>query len=211
MGTLNQSIIGWGVASRALPGQKESGDQHLVKVSPTEALVAVVDGLGHGQGAAAAAKLAVSTLEKGMGESPIALVQRCHEALRSTRGVVLSLALFQSIDNSMTWLGVGNVEGILLHRNAHVVPGHEALLLRAGVVGDHLPRLAASIIEVGTGDLLIFATDGIRAGFADNINLLESPSQIANRILAQYGKETDDALVLVVRYIHKPREVQHAH
>ena len=111
--------------------------------------MAVVDGLGHGEGAAAAAKLAIATLEKGHGESPIALIQRCHEELRSTRGVVMSLAMFHSNDNTMTWLGVGNVEGFLLHRNAHVVPGQEALLLRAGVVGDHLPRLSASIIEVG--------------------------------------------------------------
>jgi serine/threonine protein phosphatase PrpC len=201
MGTLNQSLIEWGVAGRALPGQKESGDHHLVKVRPTEALVAVVDGLGHGEGAAAAAKLAIAILKKGDGESPIALIQRCHEELRSTRGVVMSLAMFHSNDNTMTWLGVGNVEGFLLHRNAHVVLGQEALLLRSGVVGDHLPRLSASIIEVGPGDLLIFATDGIRPGFADNVNLQEAPQQTAHRILTQYGQETDDALVLVVRYL----------
>ena len=198
------------MASRALPGQKESGDQHLVKVCPTEALVAVVDGLGHGKAAAAAAKLAIATLEKGHGESPIALIQRCHEELRSTRGVVMSLAIFHANDNTMTWLGVGNVEGFLLHWNAHVVPGQEALLLRAGVVGDHLPRLSASIIEVGPGDLLIFATDGIRAGFADNANLQESPRQTAHRILTQHGRETDDALVLVVRYLHGQRNHQNA-
>lgn len=151
MGTLNQSLIEWGVAGRALPGQRETGDHHLVKVCPTEALVGVVDGLGHGEGAAAAAKLAIATLEKGHGESPIALIQRCHEELRSTRGVVMSLAMFQAEDNTMTWLGVGNVEGFLLHRNAYIVPGQEALLLRGGVVGDHLPRLSASIIEVGPG------------------------------------------------------------
>lgn len=203
MDALNQKLIDWGVATRTLSGQKESGDLHLVRVCRTEALAVVVDGLGHGAGAAAAAELAVATLEKGdlEGQTAISLVQRCHENLRSTRGVVLCLALFNADDNTMTWLGVGNVEGFLLHRNSHIVPGREVLLVRPGVIGNHLPRLTASTVEIGHGDLLIFATDGIRAGFADHTNLQESPQQIADRIMDQYGRETDDALVLVVRYL----------
>jgi len=114
----------------------------------------------------------------------------------------MSLALFHGSDDTVTWLGVGNVEGFLLHRDAHGVPGHEALLLRAGIVGDRLPRLSASVLQVGYGDVLIFATDGIRPGFTDNVNLEESPQQIADRILTQYGLETDDALVLAARYLH---------
>ena len=114
----------------------------------------------------------------------------------------MSLALFHGNEDTVTWLGVGNVEGFLLHRDAHGVPGHEALLLRAGIVGDRLPRLSASVLQVGYGDVLIFATDGIRPGFTDNVNLEESPQQIADRILTQYGLETDDALVLAARYLH---------
>ena len=40
--------IEWGVATRALPGQAESGDRHLVQRFPDGVLAAVVDGLGHG-------------------------------------------------------------------------------------------------------------------------------------------------------------------
>jgi phosphoserine phosphatase RsbX len=202
MGTLDQSFIEWGVASRTLPGQKESGDRHWVKVCSPNALAAVVDGLGHGNDAAAAAQLAIAALDKSRDESPIALVEHCHQELRSTRGAVMSLAKFNAHDNTMTWLGVGNVEGYLLHRNVHVANGQEILLPRPGVVGDHLPRLSASTIEVGPRDLLIFATDGIRAGFADKTNWQEPPGQIAHRIMDEYGRDTDDALVLVVRYMH---------
>ena len=202
MDTLGSGLIEWGVAARAIAGQRESGDFHLVKTWEKEALVAVGDGLGHGVGAATAANTAMKTLEKCDGESPITMIQRCHRELSSTRGVVMSLAAFRRDDNTMTWLGVGNVEGFLLHRDAPLIPGHETLLLRAGVIGDCLPKLSASTIQVGYGDVLVFATDGIRPGFADNVNLEQTPQHIANWILTHYGRETDDALVLVVRYLH---------
>jgi phosphoserine phosphatase RsbX len=202
MEKVKSQLIEWGVAGRALPGQEESGDMHLVSVLPQEALVAVVDGLGHGEEAAAAAKIAVRTLQTYAGDSLITLVGHCHEALRPTRGAVMSLAAFHALDSVMTWLGVGNVEGFLWHRDAHKFPEREGLLLRGGVVGDHLPRLSASILQVSEGDLLVLATDGIQPGFAEIANLGDPPQQIADRILDQYGRETDDALVLAVRYVH---------
>jgi phosphoserine phosphatase RsbX len=76
------------------------------------------------------------------------------------------------------------------------------LLLRAGVVGVHLPALTGSIVPIARGDTLIFATDGIRSEFLDEIRThRETPPTLADRILRRYGRGTDDALVLVVRYL----------
>jgi hypothetical protein len=50
--------IEWDVAMRALAGQVVSGDQYLGKPFVNGVLVAVIDGLGHGEDAAAAANLA---------------------------------------------------------------------------------------------------------------------------------------------------------
>jgi serine/threonine protein phosphatase PrpC len=202
MDNFQRGLIDWAVAAQTLAGQGESGDRHWVKVCDTRVQLAVLDGVGHGKEAAEAARSAIVTLQQFEGESPIALFQRCHERLRSTRGVVMSLAAFDANDNTMTWLGVGNVEGVLLHRQLQVLSGRETLLQSPGVLGDYLPRLSASVLQVSAGDVLIFATDGIRAGFADNLNLNDSPQQIADRILAQYERGTDDALVLVARYRH---------
>jgi len=120
----------------------------------------------------------------------------------------MSMASFNSTDSTITWLGVGNVAGVLLHRDAHVVPGQEGLLLRGGVVGDQLPRLYASIIQIAPGDTLIFATDGIRSGYADNLNVNDIPQRMADRIMAQYARRTDDALVLVGRFVDGEDEPQ---
>ena len=202
---MKKGIVEWGMAESKRLGQKESGDRYLVKVCKNQALSAVVDGLGHGEVAAEAAERAITTLEENHEESLITLVRLCHEALRRTRGVVMSLARFDGRDHTVTWLGVGNVEGCILHREPSLLPVQESLLLRGGIVGDYLPRLSASIIQTSRGDMLIFATDGIRPGFADKTNLAESTQQIADRILALYGRGDDDALVLVVRYLYGRR------
>lgn len=191
----------WGVATLTLAGQTESGDRHVVKPFPNGVLVAAADGLGHGEEAAAAAKLAVRLLERYAHEAVIGLLQRCHEHLRETRGVALSLASFRGPDSVMTWLGVGNVEGILLRAAANPKDRRESLVLRGGVVGGQLPPLRASVVPVMPGDTLIFATDGIRGGFGDRLTLGEPAQRLADQILARQATGTDDALVLVARYL----------
>jgi hypothetical protein len=51
---------------------------------------------------------------------------------------------------------------------------------------------------------LVLATDGIRSDYAEGLAVGESPQKAADRILAQYHKPTDDALVLVARYLGTP-------
>ena len=57
------------------------------------------------------------------------------------------------------------------------------------------------VVPLNVGDTLLFTTDGIRPGFADGLNLRDTTRQPADRILANFAKDTDDALVLVVRYL----------
>ena len=104
----------WWAAKRTLPGQTDSGDHHLVRKLSTGALLAVVDGLGHGQDASAAAKIAIRILRRRAQEPIVALVNHCHAALRETRGAVMSLAQFQAKEGTITWLGVGNVVGLVM-------------------------------------------------------------------------------------------------
>jgi len=197
------ALIEWGVASLALPGEAQSGDLHFVKQVGKGALVAVVDGLGHGAEAATAARAAVTALDRHATESPVPLIERCHRALQGTRGVVMSVAVFGRPDQSMTWLGVGNVEGLLLPGDGAARSGgrRASLVTRGGIVGSELPRLHPVALPIAPGDTLIFATDGIREGFAEGLPPEAAPQQLADQILARHGKGTDDALVLVARYL----------
>jgi len=194
------SLIDWGIAERALSGEAQSGDLHFVKEVPAGVLVSVVDGLGHGAEAAAAAQTAVAALDRFSDEPVLQLLPQCHRALVGTRGVVMSVAFFDRAEPAMTWLGVGNVEGILLFNGRAARPARSTLIAPGGIVGSELPRLQAQLVPLAPGDTLIFASDGIKAGFADEPVDDASPQQLADRILTRFCKGTDDALVLVARY-----------
>ena len=200
----SKPIVSWGVCGQSIPGETESGDLHVVAHFTDGVLVAVIDGLGHGPGAASAARAAAHVLEEFADEPVMPLVRRCHEALRGTRGVVLSVAAFSAGDNTMTWLGVGNVEGVLFRADTATVPRREGLLLRGGVVGYQLPPLRPTTLPVVLGDMLVFATDGIRSHFADESPIGCDPDPAAQSIHAHFGKVTDDSLVLVARYEGRP-------
>ncbi len=201
METLAPAHIELGVAAIALPGQTRSGDLHLAKPFPNGILVAALDGIGHGEEAARAATMACGILEGHAEEPVISLVRQCHEGLRATRGVAMSIASFNLVHELMTWVGVGNVQGILLRPSLTSTAQEESLLLRAGVVGVQLPALQAAVLPLSAGDRLIFATDGIREDFPRALARNQVPQKAAEMILAQHGKATDDALVLVARYL----------
>jgi hypothetical protein len=193
-----EKCVDWGSAGAAL--EDESGDLHVVAAFPNGALVAVIDGLGHGNGAAIAAQEAAAVLQAQPGESVLDLLQRCHESLRKTRGAVMSLASFNTKDSSVSLIGIGNVEGVLL-RGIRSAEKPETIPLRGGVVGYQLPPLRAVTVPVSPGDTLIMATDGIRSGFTAGLAMENNPQRIAESILAGYSRGSDDALVLVVRYV----------
>jgi negative regulator of sigma-B (phosphoserine phosphatase) len=202
MAKIVESCLEWGSATAALPGQTESGDLHLVVSSAEKAVVAVVDGLGHGPEAAAASRIAIETVKEHLDEPVISMLRRCHECLRVTRGAVISLASFNARDAMMTWVGIGNVAGFLFRADQNLP--HETLLLRAGVLGVLLPPLQAAVLPVDPGDVVVFATDGVRTTFAENIVPNTSPRTTAEDILGKYNKGTDDALVLAARYRGSP-------
>lgn len=198
---LANDIVEWGAASRTLAGQLVSGDAYLVAPFEGGVLLAVIDGLGHGPEAHLAANAAVAALSRRPEAPVMDLIQACHAEIKSTRGVVLSLASFDAARGVVTWAGVGDVEGVLLSASDPSRAGRQSLLLRNGVVGYQLPSLREAICPVATGDMLIFATDGVGHAFIATVANGRSPQAIADDIIADHGKSTDDALVLVMRYL----------
>jgi phosphoserine phosphatase RsbX len=187
-------------ATLPLPGQTESGDLCLIKRVGKGTLVAVVDGLGHGEDAASAAHAAVGALDKYSRQPLVDLVQRCHEALVGMRGVVLGLAHLDPQAATMTWLGVGNVGGVLLRADRGGRPARVTLVPNAGFIGAEQIHATPRSVPLALGDTVILSTDGIKDGFADGLVLADSPQAIADRVITRHVKGTDDALVLVARY-----------
>jgi hypothetical protein len=193
--------LDWAVAAQAIPGEQEPGDRAIVTGWPGRTAIAVIDGLGHGPNAAAAAAVAVETIA-GIGAPGRVdeVYHACHRALRATRGVAMSLALIDAATSRLEWTGVGNVEGMLLRIDTSA-RRRESIVLSGGIVGYMLPTLHVSRHELSPGDLLVFATDGVRPSFADDLPTAQTPEEIANDLLARHARGTDDALVLVARFL----------
>jgi len=192
--------VDFGIASFVQEEHAESGDLSVAQCTPDRALLAAIDGIGHGKSAAHAARTAACVLETSTDDSLPVLIQKCHEALRATRGVVLSIASVDFQSGLLTWIGVGNVQGVLLRSAGTDRGSTDALLLRPGVVGSQLPNLQVATLLISPGDTLAFATDGIGSDFANDLFPYESAQRSADRILSKHCKGNDDALIFVARF-----------
>jgi negative regulator of sigma-B (phosphoserine phosphatase) len=189
--------VDWAAAGLPIPGETSSGDGHLVVRRPLRTRIAVIDGLGHGPEAHEAAEATAAAITE-VPDAPLrSLFEYCHEALRRTRGVVMTIASIAE-DGQTEWMGVGNVEAMVV-RSAlpHL---HEGVVTRGGIVGYRMPSLYLGSTRLDVGDLLVLATDGIRSDFVSSVDPTMSPQVIASRILEGHSRGYDDALAVVVRY-----------
>jgi len=198
--------ITWSILRLALPGQVESGDRYYVKAFDDRVLLAAIDGLGHGDEAAEAGKKAIRVLDEHASktDSLMDLIKHCHEDLRETRGAVMNIASFNYKKRTMSWIGIGNVNGLFFHREkGEIQPTQVTIIQRGGIVGFKLPVLQVTMMPLQFGDTLVFTTDGIKNDYADDLFLQGSTEQIAEYIGNGFAKHNDDALILVARYLRE--------
>jgi hypothetical protein len=183
-------------------GEEVSGDSACIAHTDAGVLVGVVDGLGHGAEAGDAAHRAGVVLEDpATGMQVNGALQRCHAALRGTRGAVIALAAFRAQAADMEWLAVGNIEGVLV-RGRSGLPRREMIVQRPGIVGHHMPPLRSATLPVRAGDTLVFATDGVRREVAQAV-LRRGSARLeggAAELLEEFATGNDDALLLIARY-----------
>jgi phosphoserine phosphatase RsbX len=188
----------WGIAEQTHEGEAESGDRFVLAPRRDGVLVAVIDGLGHGDEAAVAARCAVETIEANAEEDLAELIRLCHAALQRTRGAVIALVVARH-GGTITWTGVGNVEAVVVRGAASGRTKREHALLLGGVLGMQIPSVRPGSTTLSPGDEIILATDGIRRSFIDDL-VVGPPQRTAEDILNRYASGRDDALVLVGRY-----------
>lgn len=195
----DKDTLKWGVATRALPGETECGDCHVVEQTTNGWLLAVADGLGHGSEAAFAGTKFQNVLIRNKDETPEKLIRLSHVALKNTRGIACTIVTIDSQQRLLSWIAVGNVEGIVHHYKPSS-SSIEYVTLRGGIVGYRLPELQTSYLRLTEGDTLALATDGIDGDFVGTVSSVHPPDVLAGRILDHYAKPADDALILIARW-----------
>jgi serine phosphatase RsbU (regulator of sigma subunit) len=188
--------VSWGAVVRPKLGQSVSGDAYVVERFGASGLhVAVIDGLGGGAEAARAADGAVRVIRDGPHHDPADLLRRSHSALHGTRGAVMALLTFNLTARSVSYIGVGNI-GAQVYSAIPIKP-----ISKNGIVGYRLPHLLKLAYNYNSGDTFVLYSDGVSSRFGvDNaVDLGLEPQQMAETILHRYGKDSDDATVVVVR------------
>jgi phosphoserine phosphatase RsbX len=197
--TASPREVVWGVQWRAHQDEIECGDVHVVREFPRGDLAAVIDGLGHGPEAAAASGEAVAALQAMRTAKPADAIRLCHEALKGTRGAVITCAFIDNRSSELTWVGAGNVEAVLV-RAARQDNRHEWLSPPGGIVGYKLPTLRERRLALEPNDTLAFATDGLSPKFVALLDVRTPPSELALRVIDTYRTRDDDALILIGRF-----------
>lgn len=185
-----------GVASRSLSGETVNGDAWTVEQAGTRCRVAVIDGLGHGPAAAEASNAARETLRQHPDLDPIEALAACHKALSRTRGASVSVAQIDPDAHRVTYAAVGNVETRLWRGEKG-----PRLMNYRGIVGVRVPTFRSFDYRLDGPWLLVMHSDGVSARFeiSEVLGLAgSSPQSLAETILNTWGRETDDATVLVV-------------
>jgi negative regulator of sigma-B (phosphoserine phosphatase) len=187
-----------GTAGVPFEGESRSGDLAVFVPTATGALICLIDGLGHGPEAADAAQACSEIVRTHADAGAQELLQACHEALVDTRGVVMTAAWFDLAAETLSWAGVGNVDARLVRSGPEL--REEVALVFGGVLGYRMPRVRPATMRLERGDLLVMITDGIEGAISPALAGGGAAQTLAERILEQHGKGTDDALVVVVRY-----------
>lgn len=190
----------YGVVNVPLGGTGPSGDLWAVEAADETLAVLVVDGLGHGDEAAIAARAAVQSFSDRAAGSPEQCLLRAHDAMRGTRGGVAAVAVIDPDAGQLTFAGIGNIAGQVVYRDRR----KEHLLSHPGTLGTQLsaPKVRVRQHPWAPGATLLLASDGIRSGWDLSAypGLLEHCPQIIAAVLHRdYARPNDDATVLVVQ------------
>lgn len=185
-----------GSAARPMPGETVSGDAWLVEQGVDWAVIAVIDGLGHGPDAHLAAMRAYAAMQTHVALAPTHMMQQAHQATLGTRGVVAAIFRFDYGARMVHFVGVGNIAVQVVSR-----PPFRPIS-RNGTVGYRLPPLFEQHAPLASGDLFVVCSDGIAPRFVGD-KLLQAglpPQTLADHLLQTYGKATDDATALIVQF-----------
>ena len=171
-------------------GERVNGDALLVRRDTRQrTLLAVIDGLGHGPGAAEASLRAVKELEgSSLGLSVLEIMTSVHQALRGTRGAVGTICLIDG--DRLEACAVGNVS--LMCSNCYV-----PLVLSPGILGQSVSKFRVASAQLPLGARLALLSDGLSLRFKlDDLRDL-APREVCKSIVERFRRYDDDATILV--------------
>lgn len=171
------------------PGEHVNGDAVFVRRDEDgSALLAIIDGLGHGPIAAEASQAAITRLETTALKTSVAgVMQLLHEDLRRTRGAAATVCMIRG--RTLEACAVGNVQLWC----TKPLP----LVVSPGIVGHRVSTFRSCSYELKSAARIALASDGISTRVRLDEFAKLSPTQACDAIFLQYRRADDDATILV--------------
>ncbi|MGV9204241.1 MAG: ATP-binding SpoIIE family protein phosphatase [Promethearchaeia archaeon] len=185
----------FGVFSRSKVGERYNGDGYFIKHFDDKILFSVIDGLGHGKKAYEVSEKVKNCLKIHYRKDLDSLISVIHKNLKRTRGAAACFALFDKIKLNLKYISIGNIQMRIYNGNEY-----KTLLNFNGTLGVALRSYSVNKIGWKKGNLIIANSDGIASQYKLPHNYLfaeQHPMKIAKLVFDKYGKEHDDATVLV--------------
>ncbi|MFY9825845.1 MAG: SpoIIE family protein phosphatase [Thermoanaerobaculia bacterium] len=179
--------------SRPYKGLTICGDSFVIEERDGAMLAAVVDGLGHGYESSVAAERASEVIRELADNSVEAILRRCHEELRITRGAAVGV-LKVDARGAGEFCGIGNIEVQSLYGPA------PSVFCLAGIVGHNLRSFKVMSVTMKPGDIYCLMSDGVSTRGNLKSCLPGPPETVARRIVEHWGRDHDDATALVVGF-----------
>ena len=194
-----QPVSGLDVAGLSLPypGEQVCGDAWACDSTPDRTVVVIVDGLGHGIGAADAAQEAIATFRKHVDLKPGAILSYIHDALRKTRGAVAAVVEIRAQHGELLYAGVGNVSAVLVQGS-----GSRNLLSHNGTLGATAPRIQEFKFEWPSDAMLVLHSDGVQTRWDLNTYAgltTRRAAVIGGALLRDFRRHRDDASIVVIK------------
>ncbi|MGH9696643.1 MAG: ATP-binding protein [Bryobacteraceae bacterium] len=192
---VSRTVIG--AVLKPIAGEEISGDAWAFRQRGKDTALIVADGLGHGVLAARASAEAIAAFERSSDFSPMAVLQRVHSSLRSTRGAAVAVSYIDRPGSTISYAGLGNIAGVLLGSGKPLL-----MISHNGTAGYHSPRLQEFSYPLAEQELIIMHSDGLRSGWKlDDYPGLRrhDPSIIAGVIYQDATRNRDDVCVVVAR------------
>jgi anti-sigma regulatory factor (Ser/Thr protein kinase) len=187
-------IIQTSVFSRPKPGFKSNGDGYFIKRYEDSALVAVVDGIGHGDKASEASKAALKVIEDKYRDDLEKIVLTVHKKLHGTRGCVLGMVRMDK-DGKIEYLGVGNIR-----TQIYTTDMYKRLVSFDGLLGSNIRTLRTDRLTLSTPCMIVLHSDGVASFNFDDKRIVYRPAmEIAKEAFENNKKSSDDATLLIAR------------
>jgi anti-sigma regulatory factor (Ser/Thr protein kinase) len=190
----NNNFIQTSVFSRPKPGFKSNGDSYFIKRYEDSAIVAVVDGIGHGDKASEASSIAVKVLEDKFRDELDQIVTTMHRRLHGSRGCVIGIVRMNK-DGKIEYLGVGNIR-----TQIYTSERYKRLVSFDGLLGSNIRTLRTDRLDLSTPCLVVLHSDGVASfNFEDKRVVYRPVMEVAKEAFEKHKKSSDDATLLVAR------------